>query len=54
MITHLHLIIHFLIMLISTASLVIPFFIKNKLLVTKIQNDLDQLKSVFDKMDKGV
>lgn len=54
MITHLHLIIHFLIMLISTASLVIPFVIKNKLLVTKIQSDLNQLKDVVDKIDKGV
>lgn len=53
MITYLHLVVHFLIMLISLSSLVIPFIIKNKLEVTKIQNDLNQLKQIISKLDQG-
>lgn len=51
MITYLHLIIHYLLMLISMASLLVPLFIKNKLELTKLQDDLNRLKQLIGSLD---
>lgn len=51
MITHLHLIIHFLLILISMASLLVPVFIKNKLELNKLQDELNGLKQLISSLD---
>lgn len=51
MISYLHLIIHYLIMLISIASLLIPLFVKNKLEITKLQDELSRLKQLISSLD---
>lgn len=51
MITHLHLIIHFLLILISMASLLVPIFVKNKLELNKLQDDLNRLKQLISGLE---
>lgn len=51
MITHLHLIIHFLVILISMASLLVPVFVKNKIELSKLQDELNRLKQLISSLD---
>lgn len=53
MISYLHLIIHFLLILISVASLFVPYFVHNKMELIKIQNELNNLRDFISKCDNS-